>query len=54
VPTGGLAPGPDEPGQEDGHAVSCVPRPDRHGLIRVHGARVNNLKDPSVEHRSAG
>jgi excinuclease UvrABC ATPase subunit len=27
---------------------------DRHDLIRVHGARVNNLKDISVEPRSAG
>jgi hypothetical protein len=27
---------------------------DSHDLIRVHGARVNNLKDLSVEIRSAG
>jgi excinuclease UvrABC ATPase subunit len=26
---------------------------DRHDLIRVHGARVNNLKDVSVSCRSA-
>ena len=27
---------------------------DTHDLIRVHGARVNNLKDIDVEARSAG
>jgi excinuclease UvrABC ATPase subunit len=27
---------------------------DAHDLIRVQGARVNNLKDVSVEFRSAG
>ena len=27
---------------------------DSHELIRVHGARVNNLKDVSVEIRSGG
>jgi ABC-type transport system involved in cytochrome bd biosynthesis fused ATPase/permease subunit len=31
-------------------ATSPMPHPaDRHDLIRVHGARVNNLKDISVE-----
>ncbi len=29
--------------------ASALPVPDRHDLIRVHGARVNNLKDVSVE-----
>jgi excinuclease UvrABC ATPase subunit len=29
--------------------MSTDPRPDSHDLIRVHGARVNNLKDISVE-----
>ncbi|WP_327250372.1 excinuclease ABC subunit UvrA [Streptomyces sp. NBC_01244] len=32
------------------HTQSSAPHAaDRHGLIRVHGARVNNLKDVSVE-----
>jgi ABC-type transport system involved in cytochrome bd biosynthesis fused ATPase/permease subunit len=39
----------DEHGHEDGHAVSRAARADSHDLIRVHGARVNNLKDVSVE-----
>ena len=39
----------DEHGHEDGHAVACAARADSHDLIRVHGARVNNLKDVSVE-----
>jgi excinuclease UvrABC ATPase subunit len=30
------------------------PAADSHDLIRVHGARVNNLKDVSVELPSAG
>jgi excinuclease UvrABC ATPase subunit len=28
----------------------ALPVADRHDLIRVHGARVTNLKDVSVEH----
>ncbi|HEX5367507.1 MAG TPA: hypothetical protein VFW63_12690 [Acidimicrobiales bacterium] len=32
----------------DGAAPAC-PVADRHDLIRVHGARVNNLEDVSVE-----
>jgi excinuclease UvrABC ATPase subunit len=41
-------------------ATETAPRPlapqvaDSHDLIRVHGARVNNLKDLSVEIPSAG
>jgi len=38
-----------EHGHDDGHAVACAPRCDSHDLIRVQGARVNNLKDVSVE-----
>jgi excinuclease UvrABC ATPase subunit len=37
------------------HTESPAPRAaDTHDLIRVHGARVNNLKDISVGSRSAG
>src|SRR2546427_13174359 len=39
----------DEHGHEDGHAVACAARADSHDLIRVHGARENNLKDVSVK-----
>ena len=43
-----------EHGHEDGHAGTdtqprALPTADSHELIRVHGARENNLKDVSVE-----
>jgi ABC-type lipoprotein export system ATPase subunit len=34
---------------EDGHAGAALHVADSHDLIRVQGARVNNLKDISVE-----
>src|SRR5690349_13053368 len=37
------APRPDAPRTHSGHAA------DRHDMIRVHGARANNLKDVSIE-----
>ena len=36
-------------GHEDGHAAAAPHVADSHDLIRVHGARENNLKDVSVE-----
>ena len=39
----------DEHGHEDRPPVRCTPVADSHDLIRVQGARVNNLKDVSVE-----
>ena len=39
----------DEYGHEDGHAVAELHAADIHDVIRVHGARENNLKDVSVE-----
>lgn len=39
----------DEHGHGDGHAVACAHAADSHDLIRVHGARENNLKDVSIE-----
>jgi hypothetical protein len=33
---------------------SCQHPADSHGLIRVQGARENNLKDVSVENPSGG
>ena len=39
----------DEHGHEDGHEAAAPHAADSHDLIRVHGARVNNLKDVSVE-----
>ncbi len=39
----------DEHVHEDGYAVACTDVADSHDLIRVHGARENNLKDVSVE-----
>ncbi|SUA48194.1 Excinuclease ABC subunit A [Nocardia africana] len=52
-PTTEPAGGPGRP-SEIGETMSKAPTPDRHvadthDLIRVHGARVNNLKDISVE-----
>ena len=38
-----------EPRQRDGDTMSTATSADRHDMIRVHGARVNNLKDISVE-----
>ena len=38
-----------EHGHEHGHRVAAQHAADSHDLIRVHGARVNNLKDVSVE-----
>ena len=52
----GLRRGPDENGDLQGpwprrrtRRDSCATPADSHDLIRVHGARVNNLKDISVE-----
>ena len=39
----------DEHGHEDGHAVAELHVADGHDLIRVQGARENNLKDIRVE-----
>ena len=39
----------DEHGREDGQAAGPPAAGDTHDVIRVHGARVNNLKDVSVE-----
>ena len=35
-------------------STSTLPPPDSHDLIRVQGARVNNLEDVSVGFRSGG
>ncbi len=39
----------DEQGHGEGLALAADPEADSHELIRVHGARENNLKDVSVE-----
>ena len=41
--------GDDDHGHKDRRAVASAARADSHDLIRVQGARVNNLKDVSVE-----
>ena len=39
----------DEQGHEEGHASPAQHAADSHDLIRVHGARENNLKDVNLE-----